>query len=120
MVASQRQYKRLLAQRLGGTRVRLVNPQFENCTLVDISVGGMRLLFDQPLKSDTLRPNDAVSGELTSQDPVFNVTFSGKVVWNRPSALLGEPATLVGICFSDYIPLPDSLMHLIDDFGAAE
>lgn len=87
---------------------------------MDISAGGLRLLFDRVLP-DTILPTGAlVRGLVRSNQPGFEFNFQGKVVWNRRAALVGEAATMIGVAFLDYTELPEVLLNQIDDFGQAD
>ncbi len=92
----------------------------EACTLMDISVGGVRLLFERVLPDGFLSTGAAVEGRINSSEPGFELAFRGKVVWNRRAALVGEAATMIGVAFLDYTELPAVLLHIIDDFGQAD
>ncbi|HMV35958.1 MAG TPA: PilZ domain-containing protein [Turneriella sp.] len=120
MSTGQRQFKRLFAQRLGATTVSLNGSPQEPCTLMDISVGGLRLLFERVLPEETFGAGAPVKGKIQSSEPGFVLNFEGKVVWNRRAALVGEAATMIGVTFLDYTDLPETLLHLIDDFGQAD
>jgi hypothetical protein len=48
------------------------------------------------------------------------LNFEGKVVWNRRAALVGDAASMIGVSFLGYTELPESLLHLIDDFGQSD
>lgn len=120
MSTGQRQFKRLFAQKLGATTVSLNGSPQEPCTLMDISVGGLRLLFERVLTGNSLETGAPVQGLIRSSEPVFELNFDGKVVWNRRAALVGEAATMIGVAFLDYTDLPEVLLHLIDDFGQAD
>lgn len=87
---------------------------------MDISVGGLRLLFERVLPESSLGTGAQVQGLIESSAPGFALNFKGKVVWNRRAALVGEAATMIGVSFQDYTELPESLLHLIDDFGQAD
>lgn len=120
MIEVHRHDKRLPGQRIGNAKVALTLPGTYPCTLLDISVGGLKLLFDGNAAAELFTPGKPIEGKIVGEAPSFQIAFSGKIIWNRASALMGEPATLAGVAFADYTPLPDALMHLIEDLGAAD
>lgn len=87
---------------------------------MDISAGGLRLLFERELAQGVLQTGAVVQGVVRSGERGFELNFEGKVAWNRRAALVGEPATTVGVTFLEYTELPAALLHLIDDFGQAD
>ncbi len=115
MSLGQRNYQRFLAQRLGGASVYLEGEGIEHCTLVDISVGGLRILFERPLAHGVLSTGCAIQGKVVIHTPPSDIVFTGKVAWNKSAPFMGEPATLVGVCFADYTPLPESLLRLVSE-----
>jgi hypothetical protein len=120
MSTVQRQYKRLFAQRLGATTVSLDASPQEPCTLMDISAGGLRLLFERVLPESFLGTGAKIQGTIESSAAGFVLNFEGKVVWNRRAALVGDAASMIGVSFLGYTELPESLLHLIDDFGQSD
>lgn len=117
MPPGQRVHKRLQAQRLGATLVRLENFQNNTCALLDISVGGLRLLFENALPQAALHAGDILKGEIESSDVPFRLHFTGRVVWLNRAALLGEPATMVGLAFDSRPEFPENLLRLVEEFG---
>ena len=118
MGEEQRHFKRVLARRFGGCRVQLKVPEAADAMLVDISVGGMKILLEKDLPESAVATGTPVSGEVGSENPAFRMTFSGTVAWQRQQPLDGKMATAIGLRFADYTPLPDALMNLVENFDA--
>jgi c-di-GMP-binding flagellar brake protein YcgR len=116
MGAELRGFKRVLAQRLGHCRVNLAVPAAVEAVLVDISVGGMKILLEHDISASQLTPGATVSGEVTDDDPPFVLPFDASVAWQRPSELDGQAATALGLRFAAYTELPDALFQLIESY----
>lgn len=91
--------------------IRLYKPAIEDAVLADISVGGMKILISAPLTE--VAKGTAVQGEIHHENPAFHLVFEGRIAWIKP-APGSEAATVLGIQFSDYTPLPDALMNLVE------
>lgn len=117
MGVEQRHFKRVLGQRFGNCRVHLASPVAAEATLVDISVGGMKLIVEKNTEA-AMASGTPVNGEVANENPAFQMSFSASVAWLRPSFIDGEAATAVGLQFKDYTPLPDALMNLIENYEA--
>jgi c-di-GMP-binding flagellar brake protein YcgR len=118
MGMDQRHFKRILAQRFGGCYVKLQTPEISEAILVDISVGGMKILIEKELPETVVAKGTAASGEIGSQNPAFRMSFSATIAWQRNSALDGTMTTALGLQFADYTPLPDALMNLVENYEA--
>lgn len=83
--------------------------------LVDISVGGMKILLERLPAGVSLQPGTAVAGHIESENPAFRMDFTATVAWQRPA---DATAVALGLRFADYTPLPDPLMHLLENYEA--
>lgn len=111
MSTEHRRFERVLAQRFGGCTVRLNTPSVANAVLADISVGGMKIMVDAPLAEAA--KGSVVQGEIHHENPAFHLVFEGSIAWSK-TAPGGDAATILGIQFGDYTPLPDALMNLVE------
>lgn len=116
MSAEQRQFKRVLAQRFGGCVVKLHEPRQVTAVLVDISVGGMKILIEHSHGPGGLQQGAAVLGQLHNDNPAFHMGIQATVAWLRPTVIDNEEAFLLGLRFADYTELPEALMHLIEAY----
>jgi hypothetical protein len=118
MGMDQRHFKRILAQRFGRCSVKLQTPGIGDALLVDISVGGMKILLEKDIPESMVAVGTAVNGEIGSENPAFRMSFSATIVWRRSSMLDGTMTTALGLCFADYTPLPDALINLVENYEA--
>ncbi|MBX3722439.1 MAG: PilZ domain-containing protein [Turneriella sp.] len=118
MAIEHRHFKRVLGQRFGNCRVQLTVPHAIDAVLVDISAGGMKILVEKNPAEAAIAPGTQIKGEIGNESPAFEMKFSAAVAWQRPSVLDGQAAVAVGLQFADFTPLPDALMHLIENYDA--
>lgn len=118
MGIDQRHFKRILAQRFGGCYVKLQNPEIDRALLIDISVGGMKILIEKEIPETLITQGSVAGGEIGGENPVFRMAFSATVAWRRSSVLDGTMTTALGLRFEDYMALPDVLMNLVENYEA--
>ncbi len=114
----KRKHPRAKVNLFADLSARLDTPSAAQGLIEDVSVGGLRIEIPAFEDAAAFSPQIHVAGEIVSDNPAMQMSFSGKIVWREMVTTEGRPSLRIGIVFDPEVVLSEVLQSLKPQRGA--
>lgn len=92
--------------------VRFDEPKELECTVEDLSAGGLRINLGNAVTGSALAAGDAIVGAIESDNPALQMNFRGRVMWIREAKDVDGATLQAGISFDPDVLLSELVVAL--------